>query len=578
MIFVMRHLRSSGMKARLPAGMCKAALRALVMAQCALAGVSIAQTPQKPAVDEQRFEIRRFLFEGASALPIATLEEATRAFTGTDRTFADVQGALEAVEKAYTENGYSAIRVTLPEQALERGEVHFEIVEAKIGRILVEGNKYFERSNIVASIPSVTPGGVPNIRAIARNLRVANESPAKQTNILLRAREEATVDALVRVTDEPYKRWSATVDTAGTKETGRFRVGFGHQNANMFDRDQVLTLQYVTAPHSETDPNALSFFPSKRVFILGAGYRIPLYDSGDTIDVTAGYSNVGSGTVANLFTITGSGGLFGLRYTKNLDKIGNYEQRLVFSWDYRGYHNKGVRLLDGTTQVVRDVTVHPVGVTYVGHVRRQDSESAFSFGFSKNLPGGNDGTAADLCAPLTIDGVTPVPPVRSGGSGECANASYFIWRWGLSHTQALASGWQARFAMNGQATRDILVTGEQFGLGGADSVRGFLEREISNDNGYRGTMELYTPDIGGKTGVPALRMRALLFADWGALRRNRPLANEAHAQHIGSIGVGVRLFRGTDLSLRVDYATVLDAGGGRGIHDDRIHASFSYVF
>ena len=40
-------------------------------------------------------------------------------------------------------------------------------------------------------------------RSIARNLRVANENPAKQATVLLRSgREEATVDAVLRVVDE----------------------------------------------------------------------------------------------------------------------------------------------------------------------------------------------------------------------------------------------------------------------------------------------------------------------------------------------------------------------------------------
>ena len=140
-------------KKSIASGICKVAIRAFVIAQCALAGVSIAQLPQKPAVDEPRFEIRRFTFEGASVLSITTLEKATGAFTGKDRTFTDVQRALEAVEQAYTEKGYSAVSVTLPEQEIDRGEVRFQIVEARVGRILVDGNKYFERSNIVASIP-----------------------------------------------------------------------------------------------------------------------------------------------------------------------------------------------------------------------------------------------------------------------------------------------------------------------------------------------------------------------------------------------------------------------------------------
>jgi hemolysin activation/secretion protein len=551
--------------------------RAPIALLCLAALPALAQPPQKPPEDP-KFEIRRFIFQGATLVPPAQLEEATRAFTGKDRTFGDVQRALETVERAYSRAGWSAVQVVLPEQELERGEVRFQITEARIGRVIVEGNRFFDEANIRASVPALEPGRSPNIDAIARNLRVANESPSKQSTVLLRSGQaEATVDAVVRVTDETTRRASVTLDTSGTNETGKLRLGLGYQNSNVFGRDQVLTLQYVGAPHSETHRNRIQPFPSKNVFVLGAGYRIPLYGRGDTIDITAGYSTVSAGTVANLFTITGTGGLAGIRYTQNLDKIGDYEHRIAYSLDYRGYQNKGVRPLGGTFQLVRDATVHPISVLYSGLFRRRDGETAFSFGFSQNLPGGNDGSGSDFCAPLA----TGAPPIRLSsvsGHNECANARYFIWRWAVNHNQALGGDWQWRFAMNGQQTRDILISGEQFGIGGADSVRGFLEREITNDSGYRGTAELYTPDFGGKTGIAGMRLRALLFADWGGVKRNRPSGGEMHAQHIGSYGFGFRLARGNNLSARLDIGTTWDQGGLQGRNESRLHGSISYIF
>jgi hemolysin activation/secretion protein len=552
-------------------------LRWIALASWICAAPVFAQTPKPPA-DEPRFEIRRFVFEGATLVPRETLEEATRPFTGAGRSFGDVQRALETIERAYSRAGWSAVQVVLPEQELERGEVRFQIVEARVGRIIVEGNKFFDEANIRASVPSLAPGSAPNINAIARNLRLANESPAKQTTVLLRSgQEEATVDAVMRVVDESPERASVTLDTSGTDQTGRLRLGLGYQNSNIAGRDHVLTLQYVGSPHSETHPNRIQPFPSKNVFVVGAGYRIPLYGLGDSIDITAGYSNVNSGAVANLFTITGAGGIFGVRYTRNLDKIGDYEHRISYTWDYRGYQNKGVRPIGSNIQLVRDVTVHPITVLYSGLLRRQDSETAFTFGASQNLPGGNDGSGADFCGPHA-SGTPQIRVSAQSGHLECANARYLLWRWAINHNQALAGDWQWRVALNGQWTRDMLVSGEQFGIGGADSVRGFLEREITNDQGYRGTMELYSPDVGGKTGVTGLRMRALLFADWGGVWRNRPSAGEAHAQHIGSYGAGLRMSRGNNISFRVDYGVVWDPGGNQGRNDGRLHASFSYIF
>jgi len=58
--------------------------------------------------------------------------KARSAFTGRDKDFADVQRALEALERAYTDKGFSAVQVILPEQELDKGVVRFKIVEARI--------------------------------------------------------------------------------------------------------------------------------------------------------------------------------------------------------------------------------------------------------------------------------------------------------------------------------------------------------------------------------------------------------------------------------------------------------------
>jgi len=558
-------------------------LRLFFAASLAACASALAQTPPKPD-DSPRFGIRRFVFDGATLLPLERLEADTRQFTGPKRSFSDVQRALEVVERAYSEAGWSAVQVVLPEQELERGEIHFQIIEAKIGRVIVEGNKFFDEANIRASAPSLVPGKAPNINDIARSLRVANENPAKQAQVLLRSgQEEATVDAVLRVVDEKPDKSSFTIDNSGSPQTGRLRVGLGYQNANVSGRDYVLSAVYVTAPYSDHldqsgRPDRYSLIPSRKVQIFGFGYKIPVYEWGDSFDFLFGYSNVNSGTVANLFSITGSGTIAGARYTANLRKLADYEHRLVFSLDWRSYDNKGVRVEGSASQVFPDVTVHPVGFTYAGTYRQQDMESGFSLGFFKNIGGGNDGSSEDFCNP----GPSGIG-VRNNGVGYCASSRYELWKWSFYLNQSLAADFQARLAMNGQWTKDMLVPGEQFGIGGADSVRGFLEREVADDSGYRGTLEIYSPDFGAKTGIENARMRGLVFLDWGHVVRNRPGPAEIFSQSIGSWGFGIRVAQGTNMAFRIDYAIVLDPNAPSALNahttgSTRVHASFSYIF
>lgn len=536
----------------------------LLCASAAWGQVKPAAAQPAPQQDP-RFEIRRFIVEGASLVSVQELEAATQPFSGPSKDFADVQRALEAIERLYTRKGYSAVQVILPEQELDRGEVHFKVVEARVGKVLVEGNKFFDEANVRASLPSLAPGVSPNVDRIAEALRVANENPAKQTVALLRGgAEEGTVDAVIRVTDEKPVKFSVTIDNSGTAETGLFRVGFGFQHANLWNRDHVFSGQYVMAPHQRDHPHSVALVPNPRVFIIGGSYRIPLYRLGDSLEFSGGYSNVNSGTVSGLFgafNVAGAGTVFGARYNHNLPRVGELEHRLTFGWDWRAYNNRTTSVI-GNFTVLPDVTVSPVSVTYSGVYRSSSSETTFNFAGFKNLPGGNDGHTKVFDA------------VRPG-----ASPGYTVWRYGVGYNQAFASDWQGRFAFNGQMTRNRLISGEQFGIGGADSVRGFFEREVANDSGYRGTLEAYTPDLAAKVDwLSGFRLRGLAFYDWGQVRRFGATFGEILRQGIASVGFGMRMSHGTNLSVRLDYGLILDAGGSQGKWDGRPSFTLAYIF
>jgi len=128
-------------------------------------------------------------------------------------------------------------------------------------------------------------------------------------------------------------------------------------------------------------------------------------------------------------------------------------------------------------------------VSYAGQLRQAASETSFSLGYAQNVPGGNNCMQVDFCT------------TRNNGAGASAPACYHIFQPALTDSLALTADWQVRVAASGQWTRDQLVAGEQFGLGGMDSVRGFYDREVTGDRGYRGSGELYTPDLAAPLGV-----------------------------------------------------------------------------
>jgi hemolysin activation/secretion protein len=506
-----------------------------------------------------KFDIDRYVVEGNTLLESVHIYKALATYAGKDKDFADVQRALEALQTAYQKAGWGVAQVTLPEQELERGEVRFVVTETKIGKVEVQGNEFFTEANVRRSLPALREGKTPNSLAIARSLKVANESSVKQSQVSLKAgASDGEIDATIKVIDENPRKYSVGLDNTGTDATGRFRLGFGFQNSNLWDRDHQLTLQYITNPDHVN-----------KVTVLGAGYHVPLYGRGDSIDVVLGYSDVDSGVVQQLFSVSGAGLIVLGRYNMNLKRIEDYEHKIIFGLDYKAFQSRV--LTTSGVALVPDITLRPASLGYAGELRDDKNSLNFYTTLSYNaFAGGNDAAQSDFKA--------------SRGSAGGASAEYVIWRAGVNYQRLLPADFSFRFSANAQSTRNALVAGEQFGVGGASSVRGFNERIYSNDKGHQATLELITPDLGPKLGFEGGHLRFLAFYDTANLSRNFIQPGEQTGLGIDSVGFGARLNFRDRLSLRLDYAHVLhDGGQDSGLLNGRrnsntVHASVLFVY
>lgn len=508
-----------------------------------------ASTAAMAADTSPNFDINRFEVRGNTLLSAQTVDNAVAPYTGKQRDFADVMGALEALEAVYQARGYQLVRIDLPEQELNQGVVILNVVQTKIGNVVIEGNQHFTDANIRSSLPGLREGEVPDLKAISKSLKLANENPAKKTVMKMKTGAvDGEVDATLAVTDESI--WSTTLnlDNTGSVATGRTLAGVVLQNANLFGRDHVLSLQYTTTLE---EPSSVG--------VYGVGYHVPLYALGDSMDFFASYSDVDSGTVtAGIFdlAVSGKGSMYGARYNQNLPTAGNYESKLVYGVDYKEYKSS-MRLLG--VELGNDITVHPLSVGYQGSWALPNGDANIGVTLLHNIPGGTRGRQADF-----------------DRARFNATDNYTALRFAASATQALPADWLARVIVNGQYTKDALIAPEQFGAGGASSVRGFAEREVSNDSGVTANFEVYSSPLCGTTNW---QCRVLAFYDSAYLTRNRALAGEFRNIAISSVGVGLRMQLGSKVNFQVDVGHVLHAeASATQKGDDRVHARLGLSF
>ncbi|NNU41897.1 ShlB/FhaC/HecB family hemolysin secretion/activation protein [Ramlibacter montanisoli] len=461
-------------------------------------------------------------------------------------TLETLQQATAALEAELRTRGFGLHRVALPPQ--EMGDtVKLQIVKFVLGKVAIEGSRIYDTDNVRRTLPELREGESPNFRTLAIQTAIANENPNKQVQVGLRESEEPDrIDATITVREQ--RPWTAGVSlsNAGSEATGqdRFTVSLGH--TNLFNRDHQFIGAYTT-----------SFERHEDVKQLGLAYRIPLYALGSVV----GASYTRSDVVGNFgtFTSTGAGHTFGLNYTLYLPPKGGRRSYVTAGIEDKVFDAALVNgaLIDQADRRSRPLTL--------GYTARTETDAAV-WGYNVDLAWNTgSGRNNDLASYQTED--PRIDTVR-----------WKALRGTASYSAPLATTWLWTARGMVQYSPDVLIAGEQFGIGGISSVRGTeLERPVTGDQGISGTLELTTPEL-----EPGWRL--LGFVDAGYVRNNTPdFVLNPRSDRLASIGVGTRYVRGP-FSLAIDYGTLVlgsrvplsvNSGSPRK-GDDRFYITLAY--
>jgi hemolysin activation/secretion protein len=253
--------------------------------------------------------------------------------------------------------------------------------------------------------------------------------------------------------------------------------------------------------------------------------------------------------------VSGKGAVYGARYTHALAKRGSLESRLVYGVDYKAYKND---VMFGGQNFGNDVTVRPLSIGWAASSTSANGDANVALTVLQNISGGPRGDTRDFAA------------VRSG-----AKAGYTMLRFSAAFSNAIGGDWQTRLLLNGQATGDALVPGEQFGAGGSTTVRGFGERDLATDAGVVANVELYTPNLCTRA---FWQCRLLGFYDsaWG--QRNHILPGELRRTEISSAGLGLRFAAGAHTSVQLDYGHAVHTGEIAATSKNKLHVRVGLAY
>ena len=484
--------------------------------------------------DEVRFNVSDIKIEGDNPLPAAELKTFLAPYLGEQEGFLGLQTAAEALEELLHSHGYAFHKVIIPPQRATTGVITFKVVAYRLDKIVVEGNKHFSTANVLASVPALQPEQSPNSRALARAMELANNHPVRQIGITVkRSPREGYVDATLKVADRSPQQVFAAFNNRGNSKTGETRLAVGYQFSNLFNRDHAVTVTYTTSPGHWGD-----------VKQYGGNYVVPLYGLGGQLSLFYTYSDVDSGTIAEFFHVSGRGKFGGVQYVQHLLQLGSYRHHIQLSAEDRLFENN----VDFRNQPIGiDVRSRPVGIEYGGDWVFPEANYSLQLGYFHNLPGGSANGRDDYAA-----------------SRPGAKRDWSVFRGSAAADRKFAKSWLVRARLTAQLSGEPLISGEQIGFGGADSLRGFEERAVAGDSGATASVELWAPPVWH--GVTLLG-----FVDGAYGTREETQPGERDHLSLASVGIGGHWRANEHITMALEWGVVTKAAGNAERGDSRVH-------
>ncbi len=497
--------------------------------------------PIRAAEEAVTFYIREYRIDGAQRLKKLEVEEAVYPYLGPARTPDDVEQARAALEKTYHDRGYQTVSVVVPQQDPRRGIIRLEVVENKVGRLRVNGARWFLPSQIKREAPSLAEGNTPEMKQVAKEITGLNRlADRRVTPVLRQGVEPGTVDIDLNVEDKRPLHGSLELNNRYSANTTPLRLNGSLSYGNLFQLGHTGGLSAQIAPENTDDA------------LVYSGYYLARVTDGLSLMAQAtkqdsNVSTLGGGAVA------GRGNIAGLRALFDLPTTAKFYQNVTLGIDWKDLEED---IVIGNDVIAAPIEYYPLSANYAATWMGDKGFTALNASLNFSLRGAGSDEEDYANKRFNADG------------------SYIYLRTDLAHTRDLDDGWQVFGKIQGQLSSQPLVNTEQFAGGGLDTARGYLEATVLGDNGVFGTVELLGPSLIGssakspatETGGKQDEWRFYAFSDIGMVKLYDALPGQDSTYSLASFGIGSRanLYKHYNASIDVAVPLIEEADTDRG--------------
>lgn len=481
-------------------------------------------------------KVERFEFSGNKSIPSDELRALVAHLEGKELSIQQIKRAADLITKYYQDRGFPLAWAYVPPQRVKDGVVHIRVVEGRVGRIVIQGNKTYSRRFILDHVKPIWEDPTLDLDRLERSLLILNDYPGLSVQATMRrGQKKGTTDLYLTARDEFPIFASIDYDNFGPPNVSEHRVGSTLEIGNLFHAAHSLKLRAVGG----SDAGDVTYGQIIYTIPFASGLKLSGYASAydyEAVGPFASLDPLGDGQTAGLllsyplvrhldFTLELEAGLEGK----------NVEQEMLGSVTAKD------RIRAALVGLKLDWPGH-WGGHWIFHLQMRRGLAGFA--------GGLDDKDAGTSRPDADPSFNRI--VFTGYRLQKVNRYLF---------------WVTRVQL--QATGEPLYASEQFPLGGGDSVRGYPSFEFIGDKGYAATFELRgrLPFLEGTGFFRIFQLAA--FYDVGEAIVEDPGAGVDEKQVLAGWGVGIRLEVPEYGTLRVDVGWPLsDPEPSTG--DDRI--------
>ena len=434
--------------------------------------------------------VKTVIIDNSEILSNVEIRKITSRVEGRNTTIKELLDIVGEINELYKNKKFITARAILPAQKVTDGIVVIRLIEGRIGKIEVKGNKY-TRAPFLKDKIFMKTGDIADLLRLEKRLSFFNStSDTRMTAEFSPGEKAGTTDCTLHVEEPQQYQASIFVDNAGRKEVGLYRIGASISDASLLGyRDHF---------------NAGGFWAGG-TFAGSVSYDCPVGPLGTRLGTSYDFNQVAVNSGPFQVLDIGTNFYdFGVKASQPLIGTPVFKLNAFAGYDYK----KSVTEFSGVKLFVNRVSCISNGVDFQAYDQYGGwfSREYFTEGF------------------------------ESLGSDK----NYFKFNGDIVRVVALKDDATFILRFGGQISDTrLLPSTEQFQIGGSSTVRGYSEGLLAGDSGYVANAELNFPLPYTKGTFLEKMFKAVLFADHGGAFPFKPNNESINSNDfLTSVGFG----------------------------------------